>query len=55
MFSSDNGPHREGGSDPAFFKSSGPLRGVKFQLPDAYIKYYEDDDETRAMSALEMP
>ncbi len=32
----------------------GPLRGIKFRLPDAYIKYYEDDDETRAMSADEV-
>jgi len=29
-------------------------RGVKLTLPDAYIKYYEDDDETRAMSADEV-
>jgi len=26
-------------------------RGMKFRLPDAYIKYFESDDETRAMSA----
>lgn len=29
----------------------GPLRGIKFDLPDGFIKYSEDDDETRAMSA----
>ncbi|OHB74524.1 MAG: hypothetical protein A2Z25_05765 [Planctomycetes bacterium RBG_16_55_9] len=29
MFSSDNGPHKEGGGDPAFFNASGPLRGYK--------------------------
>ncbi|HUT32362.1 MAG TPA: DUF4349 domain-containing protein [Planctomycetota bacterium] len=32
----------------------GPLRGIKLRLPDAYIKYYEDADETRAMSADEV-
>ena len=31
LFTSDNGPHREGGADPAFFKSSG-LRGIKRDL-----------------------
>lgn len=29
FFASDNGPHREGGGDPEFFHSSGPLRGMK--------------------------
>ncbi len=29
IFSSDNGPHHEGGNDPAFNRSSGPLRGIK--------------------------
>jgi len=29
FFSSDNGPHKEGGVDPDFFKASGPLRGIK--------------------------
>ena len=29
MFTSDNGPHREGGADPEFFHSAGPLRGIK--------------------------
>ena len=32
FFSSDNGPHKEGGADPAFFHSSGPLRGYKRDL-----------------------
>ena len=27
FFSSDNGPHKEGGVDPKFFNSSGGLRG----------------------------
>ena len=29
LFTSDNGPHKEGGHSPDFFQSSGPLRGVK--------------------------
>ena len=29
IFTSDNGPHREGGNDPEFNRSSGPLRGIK--------------------------
>ena len=29
FFTSDNGPHREGGADPDFFDSNGPLRGIK--------------------------
>jgi arylsulfatase A-like enzyme len=38
FFSSDNGPHREGGNDPAFFASSGPLRGIKRALTDGGIR-----------------
>jgi len=38
MFISDNGPHREGGADPAFFKSSGPLRGIKRDLYEGGIR-----------------
>ncbi len=38
MFSSDNGPHREGGADPEFFKSSGPLRGIKRDLYEGGIR-----------------
>ncbi len=29
IFSSDNGPHEEGGADPAFFGRDGKLRGLK--------------------------
>ncbi len=29
LFTSDNGPHRENGGNPAFFNSSGSLRGYK--------------------------
>jgi len=32
FFSSDNGPHKEGGVDPDFFHSAGPLRGLKRDL-----------------------
>ncbi len=32
FFSSDNGPHLEGGADPDFFDSNGPLRGYKRDL-----------------------
>ncbi|HTM55855.1 MAG TPA: arylsulfatase [Pirellulales bacterium] len=38
FFSSDNGPHREGGADPAFFHSAGPLRGFKRALYDGGIR-----------------
>ena len=38
LFSSDNGPHREGGNDPGFFASSGPLRGIKRDLYEGGIR-----------------
>jgi len=38
FFSSDNGPHKEGGADPAFFNSSGPLRGYKRALYEGGIR-----------------
>jgi len=38
MFSSDNGPHKEGGADPAFNKSSGLLRGNKRDLYEGGIR-----------------
>jgi arylsulfatase A-like enzyme len=38
MFSSDNGPHREGGIDPKFFDSSGPLQGIKRDLYEGGIR-----------------
>lgn len=38
FFSSDNGTHKEGGADPAFFKSSGPLRGYKRDLYEGGIR-----------------
>ncbi len=38
FFSSDNGPHKEGGVDPNFFQSSGPLRGIKRDLYEGGIR-----------------
>lgn len=38
MFSSDNGPHQEGGNDPVFNKSSGDLRGIKRDLYEGGIR-----------------
>ena len=40
MFSSDNGPHKEGGPnyDPAFFNVSGPHSGLKRSLTDGGIR-----------------
>jgi arylsulfatase A-like enzyme len=40
MFSSDNGPHREGGPsyDPALFSPSGPFSGLKRTLTDGGIR-----------------
>ncbi len=38
IFSSDNGPHTEGGADPAFFHSSGIYKGVKRDLYEGGIR-----------------
>jgi arylsulfatase A-like enzyme len=40
MFSSDNGPHKEGGPnyDPDFFDANGPLTGLKRSLTDGGIR-----------------
>ena len=38
LFSSDNGPHREGGGDPDYFGSCGPLRGNKRDLYEGGIR-----------------
>jgi arylsulfatase A-like enzyme len=38
IFVSDNGPHKEGGADPQFFHSSGPLRGIKRDLYEGGIR-----------------
>ena len=38
FFTSDNGPHSEGGANPAFFDSNGPLRGQKRDLYEGGIR-----------------
>ncbi len=38
FFSSDNGPHAEGGNDPEFFDSNGSLRGIKRDLYEGGIR-----------------
>ena len=38
VFTSDNGPHTEGGAAPQFFKSSGGLRGVKRDMYEGGIR-----------------
>ncbi|WP_369410189.1 arylsulfatase [Hufsiella ginkgonis] len=38
IFSSDNGPHREGGNEPEFFNSSGGFRGIKRDLYEGGIR-----------------
>jgi arylsulfatase A-like enzyme len=38
MFTSDNGPHMEGGADPEFFNSNGGLRGHKRDLYEGGIR-----------------
>lgn len=38
FFSSDNGPHKEGGAEPTFFDSSGPLRGYKRSMTEGGIR-----------------
>jgi arylsulfatase A-like enzyme len=38
FFSSDNGPHREGGNNPDFNDSNGPLRGIKRDLYEGGIR-----------------
>mgnify|MGYP001944720215 CR=1 FL=1 len=37
VFTSDNGPHDEGGADPEFFKAAGPYKGQKRDLYDGGI------------------
>jgi arylsulfatase A-like enzyme len=38
MFTSDNGPHQEGGADPDYFDSNGPLKGYKRDLYEGGIR-----------------
>lgn len=38
LFTSDNGPHQEGGADPNYFNSNGELRGFKRDLYEGGIR-----------------
>lgn len=38
IFTSDNGPHREGGAAPSFFRSYGPLKGFKRDVYEGGIR-----------------
>lgn len=38
LFTSDNGPHAEGGNDPHFADSNGPLTGIKRSLHEGGIR-----------------
>lgn len=38
FFTSDNGPHSEGGGDPMFFNAAGPLRGEKRDMYEGGIR-----------------
>lgn len=38
FFTSDNGPHKEGGNNPDFFDASGGLNGIKRSLHDGGIR-----------------
>lgn len=38
IFTSDNGPHLEGGADPEYFDSNGPYRGFKRDLYEGGIR-----------------
>lgn len=38
IFTSDNGPHQEGGADPDYFNSNGSLRGYKRDLYEGGIR-----------------
>jgi arylsulfatase A len=38
IFTSDNGPHREGGGDPEFFNGSGGFKGIKRDLYEGGIR-----------------
>ena len=38
LFASDNGPHLEGGADPDYFNSNGPLKGYKRDMYEGGIR-----------------
>jgi arylsulfatase A-like enzyme len=55
MFTSDNGPHLEGGHDPEYFSSNGALRGYKRDLYEGGIRvplivYWKDRVEAGSVS-----
>jgi arylsulfatase A-like enzyme len=55
IFTSDNGPHLEGGHDPEFFNSNGVLRGYKRDLYEGGIRvpnivYWKDKIEAGVVS-----
>ncbi|MEO6499105.1 MAG: arylsulfatase [Mucilaginibacter sp.] len=55
IFTSDNGPHRENGGDPAFFNSNGGLRGIKRDLYEGgirvpFIAYWQGTIQTAVTS-----
>jgi arylsulfatase A-like enzyme len=54
FFTSDNGPHSEGGANPDFFHSSGSLRGIKRDLYEGGIRVprIEAGTETDLVSAF---
>ena len=57
IFTSDNGPHEEGGADPTFFNREGKLRGLKRQCYEGgiripFIARWKDHIAARQVSAL---
>ena len=58
IFSSDNGPHEEGGADPAFFNRDGKLRGLKRSCHEGGIRVpfiVRWPDQVRAGSVSDHP
>ena len=57
IFTSDNGPHNEGGADPTFFNTEERLRGLKRALYEGgmrvpYIAYWPGTIEAGSISDL---
>lgn len=58
IFTSDNGPHQEGGADPNFFNTEARLRGLKRALYEGgmrvpYIAYWPGTIEAGAVSHIQ--
>ena len=51
IFTSDNGPHEEGGADPEFFGRDGKLKGLKRQCYEA-VSYTHLDVYKRQTGTL---